>query len=63
MNKMSFSDWLTLLFIGLKLTHQIDWAWWWVVSPILIVIAFGAIVNKINNLLKKYAQRGLQEKT
>ena len=23
-----------LLFLGLKLTHQIDWSWWWVTAPI-----------------------------
>ena len=24
---------LGLMFIGLKLTHQIDWSWWWVLAP------------------------------
>jgi len=24
---------LGLLFIGLKLTHYIDWSWWWVLLP------------------------------
>ena len=27
---------LTVLFIGLKLTHYIDWSWWWVLSPLWI---------------------------
>lgn len=27
---------LTVLFIGLKLTHYLDWSWWWVLSPIWI---------------------------
>ena len=27
---------LTLLFIGLKLGHVIDWSWWWVLGPIWI---------------------------
>ena len=42
---------LTILFIALKLTHVIDWSWWWVLSPIWIsivavlgVIAIVAIV-------------------
>ncbi len=26
---------LTILFVYLKLTHQVDWSWWWVLSPIL----------------------------
>ena len=41
---ISFTGALTVLFIGLKLTHVINWSWWWVLSPIwislLIVIAF-----------------------
>jgi hypothetical protein len=30
---MTFYDCLTLLFIGLKLCDQIEWSWWWVLSP------------------------------
>ena len=41
---ISFTGALTVLFIGLKLTHVINWSWWWVLSPIwisaLITIAF-----------------------
>lgn len=34
---------LGLMFIGLKLTHQIDWSWWWVLAPfwVLPAIFFG----------------------
>ena len=35
-----FCGLLTILFIGLKLTHYIDWSWWWVLSPLWIPIAF-----------------------
>lgn len=38
---------LTILFVGLKLTHYIDWSWWWVFSPIWIsfsVVIVGVIV-------------------
>ncbi len=31
-----FTALLTVLFIGLKLTHYIAWSWWWVLSPIWI---------------------------
>jgi len=31
---------LTVLFVGLKLTHYIDWSWWWVLSPMMIPFAF-----------------------
>ena len=41
---ISFTGALTILFIGLKLGHVINWSWWWVLSPIwisfLIVITF-----------------------
>jgi hypothetical protein len=33
---MGFSGWLTILFIGLKLTGHITWPWIWVLSPIWI---------------------------
>ena len=26
----------TVLFVGLKLTDNIDWSWWWVLSPLWI---------------------------
>lgn len=35
---IGFFGLLTILFIGLKLTHYIDWSWWWVISPSLIGI-------------------------
>lgn len=41
---IGFGGLLTIVFITLKLTHFINWSWWWVLSPILIpiglVIAF-----------------------
>ena len=33
---LSFTGALTILFIGLKLTHVINWSWWWILSPIWI---------------------------
>lgn len=42
---IGFVGLLTILFIGLKLTNNIDWSWWWVLSPIWIVtLLFIAIV-------------------
>lgn len=29
----SLTSMLTVLFVALKLTHQIDWSWWWVTAP------------------------------
>lgn len=51
---------LTILFIALKLTHIIDWSWWWVLAPLWIpvavvlgVIAIVAIVVLIMKGIKK----------
>ena len=35
---------LTLLFVGLKLTHYIDWSWWWVLSPTLFQVGLGLLI-------------------
>ncbi len=35
-NGIGFGGLLTILFIGLKLTHNIDWSWWWVLCPLWI---------------------------
>lgn len=43
---------LTVLFVGLKLTGNIDWSWWWVLSPlwipIIIVVVIAAILTCID---------------
>jgi len=36
---IEFGDALTLVFIVLKLTGNIGWSWWWVLSPIWIPLA------------------------
>lgn len=36
---VGFPGLLQVAFIVLKLTHVIDWSWWWVLSPIWITIA------------------------
>jgi hypothetical protein len=35
---MGIADVLTLIFVVLKLTGLIAWSWWWVFSPVLIVL-------------------------
>jgi hypothetical protein len=53
---IGFGGLLTVLFIGLKLTHVISWSWWWVLSPLWISLAvslaFIAIVALIVMALK-----------
>jgi len=36
---VGFSGLLTITLIVLKLTHLIDWSWWWVLSPLWIPLA------------------------
>jgi hypothetical protein len=38
-NNMSLIQILLIVFIILKLTHNIDWSWWWVLSPLWLPIA------------------------
>lgn len=36
---IGFFGMLTILFIGLKLTHYVDWSWWLVLSPLWLPFA------------------------
>lgn len=47
-NGISLAALLTILFIGLKLTNNINWDWLWVLSPlwvpaVMIVVALGLV--------------------
>lgn len=42
--RIGFCGVLTLIFITLKLTGNIDWSWWWVLSPIWIPIALVGVI-------------------
>lgn len=35
---------LTLIFVVLKLTGNIDWSWWWVLSPTIIDVSLASLV-------------------
>ena len=37
-------DLLAISFIVLKLAKIIDWSWWWVLSPILIMLGLTIII-------------------
>lgn len=41
---IGFIGLLTIAFVVLKLTHVIDWSWWWVLSPSLISLGLCVIV-------------------
>lgn len=48
---IGFCGLLTIVFITLKLTHVINWSWWWVLAPwwgplaliAVLVVAAGAV--------------------
>jgi hypothetical protein len=50
---------LTIVFIVLKLTHVIDWSWWWVLSPLwisaLIAVAILLIIFAIVVAVKRWS--------
>lgn len=48
---IGFAGALTVLFIGLKLTHNIDWSWWWVLSPLWIGAAFVILILIIMGII------------
>ena len=54
---LGFVDALTLLFITLKLTCQIDWNWIWVLSPIWISISFLAVLAVVILLIGRIIDR------
>lgn len=41
---MGFAEVLTIVFIVLKLTGEITWAWIWVLSPLWIVYAIILVI-------------------
>ncbi len=41
---MNFPALLTLLFIALKLTGNIDWSWWLVLAPMIVRLAAVGII-------------------
>lgn len=41
---IGFTGLLAIAFIVLKLTHVIDWSWWWVLSPIWISFVIFTVV-------------------
>jgi hypothetical protein len=44
---VGFTGLLTVLFVALKLTHVIDWSWWWVLSPMWIAAAIVVLILAI----------------
>ena len=45
-------DGLTLVFIHLKLSNNIDWSWWLILLPMIISIVGAMFVSIVDELLK-----------
>lgn len=52
-SSIGFSGLLTVLFIGLKLCHVIDWSWWWVLSPIWIPLVLVVVLAILITLARR----------
>lgn len=44
---------LTTLFVGLKLTDNIDWSWWWVLAPFWVWVVISLIIIVICVILEE----------
>lgn len=62
--EVSFTTLLLLAFIILKLTHVIDWSWWWVLSPFWIPLGIWLIVLAVSlpAIIKRRKRRKELEK-
>lgn len=52
-NFSGFIELLQLMFIYLKLTKQINWSWWWVLSPLWIVVVLAMILGVIDAVYRR----------
>jgi membrane protein YdbS with pleckstrin-like domain len=43
-NTTSVTTILLVVFVVLKLTGNLDWSWWWVLSPLWIPVALIAVI-------------------
>ena len=48
---LGFFSILALIFITLKLTDNIDWSWWWVLSPLWISAIFTVVITVVLYML------------
>jgi hypothetical protein len=49
---LGFTGALTIAFIVLKLTNVITWSWWWVLSPIWILLSLAIVLLIIIAIFK-----------
>ena len=49
---VGLGSFLAIVFVVLKLTHQIDWAWIWVLSPLWALVIVFVIIYLIGKDFK-----------
>jgi membrane protein YdbS with pleckstrin-like domain len=49
---------LLVVFVVLKLTHVIEWSWWWVLSPLWIPLAFALVVLLVATVVLAATKKG-----
>ena len=54
---LGLSGTLFIVFLVLKLTHVIDWSWWWVTAPLWIGLALIAFVFVVVATFKMLSER------
>ena len=47
-------DLLFVVFLVLKLTHVIDWSWWWITAPLWIPLALVIVVLIIAGIISLF---------
>jgi len=52
---------LTVVFIVLKLTENIDWSWWIVLSPILGYLLITTVVMTIKTIIQEYKEENRRQ--
>ena len=51
---------LTVLFVTLKLTHVIDWSWWWVFAPLWLPVAVIIVIVIIIGIFSAIFGKGIK---
>jgi hypothetical protein len=50
---------LTLVFTTLKLTNNIDWSWWFVLSPTIFTVGLWVLMTLALDLMESIQKKGL----
>lgn len=52
-----FGGVLFIVFLILKLTHVIDWSWWWITAPLWIPLALSVVIILIVAIVSAITDR------